>query len=131
MGNSGDIEQFIAQWRDTGGSELANTQSFINGLCQLIGVDGATVLPDNVIPWPVTLPEQVSAVQQVCCWAQGPHSLPKTSHGPSRASAQQASARCSMHSLASAWHAGSRMEGMRLDGKTFHQAGKAVQCKVS
>ena len=25
--------------RDTGGSELANTQSFINGLCQLIGVD--------------------------------------------------------------------------------------------
>ncbi|MDM7929829.1 class I SAM-dependent DNA methyltransferase [Blastomonas fulva] len=32
------IEAFIAQWRDTGGSELANTQSFINGLCALIGV---------------------------------------------------------------------------------------------
>ena len=27
-------------------------------------VDASTVLPDNVIPWPVTLPEQVSAVQQ-------------------------------------------------------------------
>jgi hypothetical protein len=33
------IEQFIANWRDTGGSELANTQSFINGLTQLLGVD--------------------------------------------------------------------------------------------
>ncbi|WP_033924991.1 class I SAM-dependent DNA methyltransferase [Sphingomonas sp. 35-24ZXX] len=32
------IEAFIAQWRDTGGSELANTQSFINCLCALIGV---------------------------------------------------------------------------------------------
>jgi len=32
------IDAFIAQWRDTGGSELANTQSFINGLCALIGV---------------------------------------------------------------------------------------------
>lgn len=31
-------ERFIADWRDTGGSELANTQSFFNGLCQLIGV---------------------------------------------------------------------------------------------
>jgi hypothetical protein len=25
------IEDFIANWRDTGGSELANTQSFIFG----------------------------------------------------------------------------------------------------
>ena len=33
------IEEFIAHWRETGGSELANTQSFINGLCALIGVD--------------------------------------------------------------------------------------------
>lgn len=33
------VEAFIEQWRHTGGSELANTQSFINGLCQLIGVD--------------------------------------------------------------------------------------------
>ncbi|WP_375383541.1 class I SAM-dependent DNA methyltransferase, partial [uncultured Sphingomonas sp.] len=39
MGESSDVEQFIAQWRDTGGSELANTQSFINGLCRLIGVE--------------------------------------------------------------------------------------------
>ena len=33
------VEEFIAHWRETGGSELANTQSFINGLCALIGVD--------------------------------------------------------------------------------------------
>ena len=39
MGEDTDIGQFIAQWRDTGGSELANTQSFINGLCRLIGVE--------------------------------------------------------------------------------------------
>ena len=32
-------DTFIAQWCDTGGSELANTQSFINGLCALIGVE--------------------------------------------------------------------------------------------
>lgn len=39
MGDATDrIEQFIAVWRDTGGSELANTQSFINGLCEIIGV---------------------------------------------------------------------------------------------
>jgi hypothetical protein len=30
---------FIADWALTGGSELANTQSFVNGLCALIGVD--------------------------------------------------------------------------------------------
>lgn len=34
-----DIDTFIAAWRDTGGSELANTQSFINGLCQILGID--------------------------------------------------------------------------------------------
>ena len=39
MGDASDAEQFIAQWRDTGGSELANTQSFINGLARLIGVE--------------------------------------------------------------------------------------------
>ena len=39
MGEDTDVGQFIAQWRDTGGSELANTQSFINGLCRLIGVE--------------------------------------------------------------------------------------------
>ncbi len=39
MGTDTDVSQFIAQWRDTGGSELANTQSFINGLCRLIGVE--------------------------------------------------------------------------------------------
>ena len=32
------IDDFISQWRETGGSELANTQSFINGLCALVGV---------------------------------------------------------------------------------------------
>ncbi|MBW6523278.1 class I SAM-dependent DNA methyltransferase [Sphingomonas sp. RHCKR47] len=39
MGESVDAEQFIAEWRSTGGSELANTQSFINDLCRLIGVE--------------------------------------------------------------------------------------------
>lgn len=32
------IETFIADWSITGGSELANTQSFVNGLCALLGV---------------------------------------------------------------------------------------------
>ena len=35
------IDSFIAQWRETGGSELANTQSFLNGLCDLLGVPAA------------------------------------------------------------------------------------------
>ncbi len=39
MSDADQIEQFIADWRDTGGSELANTQSFINGLCRILGVD--------------------------------------------------------------------------------------------
>ncbi len=39
MSDAGAIDTFIAQWRDTGGSELANTQSFINGLCELLGVE--------------------------------------------------------------------------------------------
>lgn len=33
------VERFIEAWRDTGGSELANTQSFINGLCGLLEVE--------------------------------------------------------------------------------------------
>ena len=36
---AGGIDSFIAEWAPTGGSELANTQSFVNGLCVLIGVD--------------------------------------------------------------------------------------------
>lgn len=39
MGDNFNIEKFIADWRDTGGSELANTQSFINELCRLLDVD--------------------------------------------------------------------------------------------
>ncbi len=39
MRGSEDVERFIADWRDTGGSELANTQSFINGLCRLLDVE--------------------------------------------------------------------------------------------
>ena len=39
MREPAEIDAFIAQWRDTGGSELANTQSFINGLCDLLGLD--------------------------------------------------------------------------------------------
>lgn len=32
------IEAFIAAWRETGGSELANTQSFVNWLCEIMEV---------------------------------------------------------------------------------------------
>ena len=32
-------ERFILSWSATGGSELANTQSFINKLCALVGVE--------------------------------------------------------------------------------------------
>ena len=39
MSDRAQIESFIAEWAPTGGSELANTQSFVNGLCALIGVD--------------------------------------------------------------------------------------------
>ena len=39
MSDSDRINSFIADWAVTGGSELANTQSFVNGLCALIGVD--------------------------------------------------------------------------------------------
>ncbi len=37
-----DIEKFIADWRGSGGSELANTQSLLNGPCTLIGLNAAT-----------------------------------------------------------------------------------------
>ncbi len=33
------IDAFITRWRETGGSELANTQSFINDLCHLLEVE--------------------------------------------------------------------------------------------
>ena len=39
MSANDHIESFISEWALTGGSELANTQSFVNGLCVLIGVD--------------------------------------------------------------------------------------------
>jgi len=39
MRGAAEIEKFIADWRDTGGSELANTQSFINGLCHLLDIE--------------------------------------------------------------------------------------------
>ena len=38
MPEQADVERFIGDWKETGGSELANTQSFINGLCGLLGV---------------------------------------------------------------------------------------------
>lgn len=38
MAETTTVEAFIAEWRDTGGSELANTQSFINGLCAILDV---------------------------------------------------------------------------------------------
>jgi hypothetical protein len=39
VSDSDKLESFISEWALTGGSELANTQSFVNGLCGLIGVD--------------------------------------------------------------------------------------------
>lgn len=39
MDGTDSIAEFIEHWRKTGGSELANTQSFVNGLCHLLGVD--------------------------------------------------------------------------------------------
>ncbi len=39
MSDSDKLESFISEWALTGGSELANTQSFVNGLCALISVD--------------------------------------------------------------------------------------------
>ena len=39
MSDRAAVDQFIADWHKTGGSELANTQSFINGLCVLIGTE--------------------------------------------------------------------------------------------
>ena len=39
MSDNDQINSFISDWAATGGSELANTQSFVNGLCALIGVD--------------------------------------------------------------------------------------------
>lgn len=38
MEDEAKIDAFIARWQDSGGSELANTQSFINELCAIIGV---------------------------------------------------------------------------------------------
>ena len=37
MADAAAVDQFITDWHKTGGSELANTQSFINALCALIG----------------------------------------------------------------------------------------------
>ncbi|TRO96913.1 class I SAM-dependent DNA methyltransferase [Glycocaulis profundi] len=34
-----DVDAFIARWKESGGGELANTQTFLNELCDLIGVD--------------------------------------------------------------------------------------------
>src|SRR5579863_955027 len=39
MRSPADIDAFIAHWSQTGGSELANTQSFINELSHVLGVD--------------------------------------------------------------------------------------------
>ena len=36
---SADIEAFIARWENSGGSEIANFQPFIIGLCALLGLD--------------------------------------------------------------------------------------------
>ena len=38
MGHNSNIDKFIADWRNTGGSELAITQNFINEICRLLDV---------------------------------------------------------------------------------------------
>ena len=50
MRDPAEIDKFIAQWRDTGGSELANTQSFINGLCHLLGLPASSHSTRNALP---------------------------------------------------------------------------------
>jgi hypothetical protein len=39
MSDGADIEAFIERWKESGGGELANTQTFLNELCDLLGVD--------------------------------------------------------------------------------------------
>lgn len=39
MQGPSEIDKFISEWTLTGGSELANAQSFVNGLCALLSVD--------------------------------------------------------------------------------------------
>lgn len=48
MSNAAQIEHFIASWRETGGDELANTQSFIIGLTQLLGVPAPAGSQQNI-----------------------------------------------------------------------------------
>jgi len=48
MGSGPDIEDFIARWKETGGSEIANTQSFINELCALLDVPAPGGSKQNV-----------------------------------------------------------------------------------
>lgn len=38
MRETAEIGKLIATWRDTGGSEPANTQSYVNGLCHHLDV---------------------------------------------------------------------------------------------
>ncbi|ATE65636.1 hypothetical protein [Rhizorhabdus dicambivorans] len=53
MNDTGAVAAFVAHWRDTGGSELANTQSFINGLCDLLGVEKPHGLVFDDLPHPL------------------------------------------------------------------------------
>ncbi len=62
------VERFIEAWRETGGSELY--QAPVAGTLDL--GEAAVALPDNVIPWPGTLPEQVRAVQALLASSSAP-----------------------------------------------------------
>lgn len=64
------IEAFIAEWRETGASELANTLA-------------------TIIPWSKTLAEQVSAVAAVLAATPAPQH-PRDTPAHSTASAQPA-----------------------------------------
>jgi len=43
----GDVDAFIARWRDTGGKERANYQLFLTELCQLLGLPGPEPAGEN------------------------------------------------------------------------------------
>ncbi len=57
--------EYQAPGQTTDGHTAAVTQSLDLG-------EAAAILPDNVIPWPISLPEQVSAVQSILSAAQSP-----------------------------------------------------------
>ncbi|MCD0461417.1 DNA methyltransferase [Roseiconus lacunae] len=62
-------EEFIDRWKDSGGAELANSQSFLKELCDLLGVPQPEVLntmrqfDDNVLPGLTIDPHQFLGIE--------------------------------------------------------------------